>query len=124
MVYLNCDQFGGLLGLCLRGSRTVATFFSLPLIKVEFNVTLVHNCVCITFAIFFHKCNSLYFVIVLLFGILTLVIVTDKIVYIYFKASLNIRTVLIIFCQYFYGNNNFDVRFNVCLFKRVTFDVM
>ena len=54
----------------------------------------------------------------------TLVRVTDQIVYIYCKASLNIRTILIIFCQYFYGNNIFNVSFNMCLFKRVIFDVM
>ena len=35
----------------------------------------------------------------------TLVRVTDSIFYIYCKASLNIRTILIIFCQYFYGKN-------------------
>ena len=38
----------------------------------------------------------------------TLVRVTDQIVYIYYKASLNIRTILIIFCKYFYGNNIFN----------------
>ena len=54
----------------------------------------------------------------------TLVRVTDQIVYIYYKASLNVRTILIIFCQYFYGNNIFNVNFNMFLFKRVTFDVL
>ena len=49
----------------------------------------------------------------------TLVRVTDPFVYIYCKASLNIRTILIIFCKYFYGNNIFNASFNMCLFKRV-----
>ena len=55
---------------------------------------------------------------------LTLVRFTDQNVYIYYKGSLNIRTILNIFCQYFYGNSIFNVSLNVCLFKRAIFDVM
>ena len=40
VAYLNFDQFGGLLGSYLRGSRTVAMiFFPLSFVKVEFSVT-------------------------------------------------------------------------------------
>ena len=54
----------------------------------------------------------------------TLVRVTDQNFYIYNKASLNIRTILIIVCEYFYGKNIFNISFNVCLFKRAIFDVL
>ena len=70
--------------------------------------------------------SATFFILCLFYCLVsvTLVRVTDQNFYIYNKASLNIRTILIIFCQYFYGNNIFNVSFNMCLFKRVIFDVM
>ena len=101
-------------------------FFPLPFIKVEFNVKLVHNLAYITWfhAILLYKSNILYFVFDYCLVSVLLARVTDQIFYIYCKASLNIRTILIIFCQYFYGNSIFNVSFNVYLFKRAIFDVM
>ena len=53
----------------------------------------------------------------------TLVRITDQILYVYCKTSLNIRTILIIFSQYFYVISIFNVSFSMCLLKRVIIDV-
>ena len=74
----------------------------------------------------FFYVSATFFILCLFYCLLsvTLLRVADQNFYIYNKASLKIRTILIIFCQYFYGNNIFNISFNVCLFKRAIFDVL
>ena len=80
-----------------------------------------HVSICITsFLCDFFIISATLFILCLYYCLVsvTLVKVSDQIVYFYCKASLNIKTTLIIFYQYFYGNNIFNVNFNMFLFKR------
>ena len=53
-----------------------------------------------------------------------LVRVPDQNFYIYYKASLNIRTIQFILCHYFHGNYISNVSFDLYLFKRAIFDAI
>ena len=70
--------------------------------------------------------GATFFILCLFYCLVPVVLVRviEQNFYIYYKTSLNIRTLQIIFCHYVYGNYISNLSFNLYLLKRAIFDAM